>query len=523
MSCYDLLDSDSAVERRKLHPLRLVLRAEPQIGKTGTFLSFIHQLQAIILDRQDLSDPFGSGPSRPVGPNDVIVKGVLPPPESVFDSRLWQFPAYDQRGFGPTKLVTSCASGKYTALVGQEYSCDVSEAVGDLKVQLGTPDFFSDFLGRGGHFNPIMGDRVVPRGAGAGAGGGIVGVKSPRGPRPGDSPTLPSVVALTHITHPSSHRASCDTCRDIYAAAEPPVRLTLTLPARPGVVGALKTSTMVKLSVPKAIADAELVVHGSVVQAAKLDTGKRHALAYWIFTPSIRPLEARLNLQHAFDDSSICLNWDREPGRTRTAVHAVVCTPSDFKEFVNSWGNTHIVVRLPKWAAFTDGDFHVSAGVGYSRRVILEVALALGLPAVFQLDDLLESFMRVAKGSGVGLARRLEVVACSVPRALMALQRLLTGDPRDFTSDGSAAGPTNVMSFEEMAAYTGGADKYGVIGTARLRLQPSAEGGDWVNFRFAFAERHVYSATLVNVSVVAAKGITYPVWPFWEVRCFPVV
>lgn len=66
---------------------------------------------------------------------------------------------------------------------------------------------------------------------------------------------------------------------------------------------------------------------------------------------------------------------------------------------------------------------------------------------------------------------------------------------------------------------------YGVIGTARLRHQPGADGCAWVRFNHPFAERHVYSATLLNVNAISRKGVTYPAWMFWEdmrlnSRCF---
>jgi hypothetical protein len=66
---------------------------------------------------------------------------------------------------------------------------------------------------------------------------------------------------------------------------------------------------------------------------------------YWMFVPSHRkdgnkpaPEKALLNYDHAFSTD----------GQAKRVIVAVVVQPSTFDAYCNTWGNRHIIIKLPE-------------------------------------------------------------------------------------------------------------------------------------------------------------------------------
>jgi hypothetical protein len=289
---------------------------------------------------------------------------------------------------------------------------------------------------------------------------------------------------------------------------------------------------LLQVSVPRSIAESELIVDTTgFITAAVLNTGDRHAIAYWIFHPSIRPEDAKFNYFHAFQDSDINLAWDGQKGRQMSAVQVIVCKEAHFDRFRTFWGRSHMVLCLPnsidveerrlgassEVLSRTSYSVTVDKGIGYSRRVIHAVASQLKLPAIFQIDELVDGYAMV-DGARVGGKRPL--ILCSMSRALMTMQRVIHEDWRDFTTTGSAAGPDSITDLKKFQAYTGGCGQYGVVGTIRLRFKVGKDGSvPPTNIKDPFTAKHVASATLLHVAAIDKVGISYPPdWNALEVR-----
>jgi hypothetical protein len=488
-----------------------VLRAEPQIGKTGTFLCVIHKF----LER--------------VGSRKVFLLPRVPPANLI----AWQLP--DNKLFGrdygygqPLLLGQPKVTGKYGRLVGSPYMCESTRKVPDLGTS--SHDGYVALQA-----NPILADCPASAAPGPAAcsseddsdsdwdGGAEQDDTSF-----GEHVTFQVVrAAVDARTHPVAHRAECPACKSSYEALPDPTELKVAV----ATCGADSDVVSITVSLPESVRAAYPRFRGDGNGGFPV----HHRVAYWVFVPSIRPKEARLNYAHALYDEDI-------KGAPVTAIQAVVVRRGDYDEFRKNWGKSHVVVCLPDELSFLGEVSTVGNGVGHARRVIHALASALGLPAVFMVDDNVESFLRVTTrvgvvagddagsvaGAGAGAASgavsstaitssrsRWAVVPCSLAFVLLAMQRVLTEDPEDFTMSGAAHWQPEEPS--SIAEHTGGKDKYAVLGVGRLRHRPGRGGLTTVRCLQPFRERHVFSVTLVNIA--ALNRFSYPPWPFWEVRC----
>ena len=244
--------------------------------------------------------------------------------------------------------------------------------------------------------------------------------------------------------------------------------------------------------------------------------GNTPTLLYWIFHPSHRddPRKCTLNYHHVM----------QEKGKVVKYVQVVVVRSDKFEAYRSTWGKMLAIFQLPE--AIPSCELGpTEGGVGYARLFIQKLAFALNLEYVFVIDDNV-AVMSQAVFTTDDQSASDEVVVrddnglmkmerCSFFKPLTHLQRIAEGQdipPHSFEPY-PFKNPQDSQRFP-LYSYTGPAklfsdkqhESYGVLGL--LRSFPRA-----VN---PFAKTQVYAAILLNVQSTVEKGVFYRPWPCWE-------
>ena len=243
------------------------------------------------------------------------------------------------------------------------------------------------------------------------------------------------------------------------------------------------------------------------------------SLSYWIFHPSHRddPRKCLLNYHHVM----------QEENQVASYLQVAVVRSEMFQAYKSTWGKVIAIFQLPD--ELPNCELGPSeGGVGYARLFIQKIAFALKLEYVFVIDDnvalMSEAVFRSDEGTTTGQSvvrdenGVMKMERCSFLKPLTYLQKIASGkgNPPD---ERIQYEPHPLKDHPEgqqfpLYTYTGPAKlfgdspfkSYGILGLLRsvpISVRP-------------FAKTQVYAAVLLNVKSTVEKKVFYRPWPCWE-------
>ena len=243
------------------------------------------------------------------------------------------------------------------------------------------------------------------------------------------------------------------------------------------------------------------------------------SLSYWIFHPSHRddPRKCLLNYHHVMQEESEVVRY----------LQVAVVRSEMFQAYKSTWGKVIAIFQLPDELPNCERG-PSEGGVGYARLFIQKIAFALGLEYVFVIDDnvalMSEAVFRSDEGTTTGqtVVRDengvMKMERCSFLKPLTYLQKI---------ANGKGSPPHERIQYEPhplknqpegqqfpLYTYTGPAKlfgdrpfkSYGIL--CLLRSVPISVT--------PFAKTQVYAAVLLNVKSTVEKKVFYRPWPCWE-------
>ena len=243
------------------------------------------------------------------------------------------------------------------------------------------------------------------------------------------------------------------------------------------------------------------------------------SLSYWIFHPSHRddPRKCLLNYHHVMQEESQVVGY----------LQVAVVRSEMFQAYKSTWGKVIAIFQLPDELPNCERG-PSEGGVGYARLFIQKIAFALKLEYVFVIDDnvalMSEAVFRSDEGTTTGQSvvrdenGVMKMERCSFLKPLTYLQKIASGKGNP---------PNERIQYEPhplkdqpegqqfpLYTYTGPAKlfgdspfrSYGVLGL--LRSVPKSIR--------PFAKTQVYAAVLLNVKSTVEKKVFYRPWPCWE-------
>ena len=459
-------------ENQRKHCNRILLQAEPQIGKTGSYLCLIKLLRLDILGKEkvSLASKRDEGTFYLLKENEPSEKFLVTDTKG---KQNWQFPYWKTIQSLPSLYAKPVAPGKYSH-GGCFYTHDTEE-------------------------NPFF---------------------------------LMKPTRSAHNYQKAEykddfrafqwyHYSDCLECKLLIEAQEPildtievmidgtPISVNCSLPFRFLQDGNLREQL-------KSSGFNVGSRHGHSLLAA---TNSAPALPYWIFHPSHRddPRKCLFNYHHVM----------QEKNHVASFIQVAVVRSANFEAYRSTWGKVLAIFQLPDKLPNSDGGPN-EGGVGYSRLFIQKMAYGLNLEYVFVIDDNV-AMMREAqfssgeeRGFSATVLRNedgtMKMQRCSFLKALVYLLKIAEGkvNPPD---DGEGYEPHPLKKqFEAqicpLYSYTGPAklfgdkqhDSYGVLGL--LRSVPIV--------RRPFSKTQVCALVLLNVKSTVEKGVFYRPWPCWE-------
>ena len=449
------------------HCNRILLQAEPQIGKTGTYLCLIRELRLKILGKERvlLTSPatFDEGSfyqwKQRNNPDESVITDVD-------ECKYWQFPYWKTIATCPSLLDKPVEMGKYS-IGGCFYSHDMEEnpfiflkKEGKTLIKTGHQNLKTDDCSNGPrawhwyHFEKCAECGRLLQGK--------------------ESKLENVVVDIAGIT----------------------VTVTCSLPSNCPSFTQLKE----KLTSSKSLVDGL-------------------TLPYWIFHPSHRddPRKCTLNYHHVMQENGRVINY----------VQVVVVRKENFEAYRSTWGKVLVIVPLPEELP-NCGLGPEDGGIGYARLFIQKFAFSLELEYVFMIDDNI-AMMSEAEfsrdhmpGKEVKVLRDdsgvMQMRRCTFLKPLTSLQKIVQGKDTPTMADREHESHPLKDDFEAQGfplyTYTGPAklfrDKqhgsYGVLGL--MRSVPKAVS--------PFMKTQVYAVILLNVKSTVDKGVFYRPWPCWE-------
>lgn len=449
------------------HCNRILLQAEPQIGKTGTYLCLIRELRLNILGKARvlLTSPatFDEGSfyqwKHRNNPDESVITDVD-------ECKYWQFPYWKTIATCPSLLDKPVEMGKYS-IGGCFYSHDMEE----------NPFIFLNEEGKTliktGHQNLKTDD-------------------CSNGPRAWHWYHFEKCAECGRLLQGKESKLE-NVVIDIAGIT---VTVTCSLPSNCPSFTQLKE----KLTSSKSLVDGL-------------------TLPYWIFHPSHRddPRKCTLNYHHVMQENGRVINY----------VQVVVVRKEKFEAYRSTWGKVLVIVPLPEelpncCLGPEDG------GIGYARLFIQKFAFSLELEYVFMIDDNI-AMMSEAEfskdhmpGKEVKVLRDdsgvMQMRRCTFLKPLASLQKIVQGKDTPTMADREHESHPLKDDFEAQGfplyTYTGPAklfrDKqhgsYGVLGL--MRSVPKAVS--------PFMKTQVYAVVLLNVKSTVDKGVFYRPWPCWE-------
>ena len=465
-------------ENKQTHCNRILLQAEPQIGKTGTYLCLIKLLRLDILGKEKV--PSTSTTALDEGAfylhkqSDSSEKVMV---EEIIERQDWQFPYWKTIKEAPSLNDKTVVPGKYS-IGGCFYTHDIEE-------------------------NPFI---LMKR----------VKLKPTKSAHHYQKTECADGMRAWHWYH----FQNCPECGRLLQGHEPvletikvefdgrPIDIKCSLPA-----GSLQYSRLQKH--PNSVRS----THGLNKLSWTSVTNNVPTLQYWIFHPSHRedPRKCLLNYKHVM----------QEENRTASYVQVAVVRSEKFQAYRSTWGKILAIFQLPD--ALPSCELGPNeGGVGYARLFIQKMAFALKLEYIFVIDDNVAIMSKAVFSSGEQAATSTNVSRdgngvvkmerCSFFKPLSHLQKIAEG--KEFPPDcGKQLEPHPLKEHLEahnfpLYSYTGPAklfgdkhhESYGVLGL--LRSVPRAVR--------PFHKAQVYAVVLLNVRSTVEKRVFYRPWPCWE-------
>ena len=480
---YDYQNKDK--ENNK-HCNRILLQAEPQIGKTGTYLCLIKQRRQDILGKENVSSTmsasFDEGKFYLVKENNDPFAQPLMGEKN--EAENWNFPYWKTIQESPSLLQKSVGLGKYS-IGGLSYAHDMDQSPFILMKREGSSQL----------------------------------AKSVYDHRVENCPT--STLRAWHW----HHFENCAECGRFLEGKEPVIETVMV-----NMDGMLVT---IKCSVPASRRPynclLEKLMNSTSAGAGWTEDSLASAIRsvpsslYWLFHPSHRddPRKCLLNYHHALQNEN----------KEKTFFQVAVVRREKFQDYVSTWGKMLLIFQLPDQLPMEGEDENVGpseGGIGYARRFIQQMAFALNLEYVFVIDDNVAVMSEALLSPGEpatcndAVVRNdngvMQMAPCSFWRPLNYLQRIVRGEdePPDVRKQYEAHPLTEEFRLQNfpLYTYTGPAklfgnkqhESYGVLGL--LRSVPNAVR--------PFAKTQVYAAVLLNVKSTVEKRVLYRPWPCWE-------
>ena len=463
---------------KQTHCNRILLQAEPQIGKTGTYLCLIKQLRQDILGKEKIpltqTTGFDEGSFYLHEQCDSLDDTIE---SSVESDENWQFPYWKTIENSPSLYEKAVGQGKYS-IGGLFYTHDIEDS----------PFFLMNREKKKPIKSILNYQRLLSRNCADG-------------------------VRAWHW----HHFENCVECGRLLQG-ERPVLETLEVT----IDGALVTVTC---SIPtSSLAYNYLRGHlrGFIpveVSWTEFNCPGATSLSYWIFHPSHRddPRKCLLNYRHVM----------REENQVASYLQVAVVRREMFQAYKSTWGKVIAIFQLPD--ELPNCELGPSeGGVGYARLFIQKIAFALKLEYIFVIDDnvalMSEAVLRSDEGTTTGQSvvrdenGVMKMERCSFLRPLTYLQKIASGkgNPPD---ERIQYEPHPLKDHPEgqqfpLYTYTGPAKlfgdspfkSYGILGLLRsvpISVRP-------------FAKTQVYAAVLLNVKSTVEKKVFYRPWPCWE-------
>ena len=465
-------------ENKQTHCNRILLQAEPQIGKTGTYLCLIKLLRLDILGKENVpsttTTAFDEGAfylhKQSDSSEDVLV-------EEINERQDWQFPYWKTIKEATSLYDKTVVPGKYS-IGGCFYTHDTEE-------------------------NPFI---LMRR----------TNLKPTKSAHHYQKTECADGMRACHWYH----FQSCPECGRLLQGHEPvletfkvefdgePIDVKCSLPA-----SSLQYCRLQKhLKSIRSTHGVNELSHTSV-------TNNVPTLQYWIFHPSHRddPRKCLLNYKHVM----------QEENRAASYVQVAVVRSEKFQAYRSTWGKIVAIFQLPDKLPNCELGPN-EGGVGYARLFIQKTAFALKLEYVFVIDDNVAIMSKAVfssekqAGSSANVSRDdkgvIKMERCSFFKPLSHLQKIAEG--KEIPPDcGKQLEPHPLKEQLEaqqfpLYSYTGPAklfgdkqhESYGVLGL--LRSVPRAAR--------PFNKAQVYAVMLLNVRSTVEKKVFYRPWPCWE-------
>ena len=463
---------------KQTHCNRILLQAEPQIGKTGTYLCLIKQLRQDILGKEKMpltqTTAFDEGSFYLHEQCDSLDETME---NSVYSDEDWHFPYWKTIENSPSLYQKAVGQGKYS-IGGLFYTHDIEDS--------------PFFLMKREKQKPVKSilnyQKLLPRNCADG-------------------------VRAWHWYH-FENCVECGRLRQ----GERPVLETLE-------VSIDGTPVTVTCSIPTSnLAYNYLREHLRSFRSMEWSRTEFNcpgvtSLSYWIFHPSHRqdPRKCLLNYHHVM----------QEENQVASYLQVAVVRSEMFQAYKSTWGKVIAIFQLPD--ELPNCELGPSeGGVGYARLFIQKIAFALKLEYIFVIDDnvalMSEAVLRSDEGTTTGQSvvrdenGVMKMERCSFLKPLTYLQNIASGkgNPPD---ERIQYEPHPLKDHPEgqqfpLYTYTGPAKlfgdspfkSYGILGLLRsvpISVRP-------------FAKTQVYAAVLLNVKSTVEKKVFYRPWPCWE-------
>ena len=459
-------------ENQRKHCNRILLQAEPQIGKTGTYLCLIKLLRLDILGKEKvlLESKRDEGTFYLLRENEPSEKFLVTDTE---DKQNWQFPHWKTIQRLPSLYAKPVAPGKYSR-GGHFYTHDTEENPFFLMKPTRSAhdyqkaEYEDDFRAfQWYHYSDCLECKLLIE---------------------AQEPILDSIEVMIDGT---------------------PISVNCSIPFR----------FLQESNLREQLKSSGFNVGGRHGHSLLAATSSAPTLPYWIFHPSYRddPRKCLFNYHHVM----------QEKNHVASFMQVAVVRSANFEAYRSAWGKVLAIFQLPDELPKCDRGPD-KGGVGYSRLFIQKMAYGLNLEYVFVIDDNVAT-MREAQFSfgeqtefSATVSRmedgRMKMQPCSFLKALVHLQKIAEGKVNP-TDVGKEYEPHPLKEqFEAqncpLYSYTGPAklfgnkqhDSYGVLGL--LRSVPTV--------RHPFSKTQVYALVLLNVKSTVEKEVFYRPWPCWE-------
>ena len=445
---------DHEHEPKRVPENRLLLQAEPQIGKTGTYLRFIEELRSKICRDED-SELINCGDFD----NEAKMDEKESEGQAVFHEKDWIYPHHVNFNWEKARrLDYELSQSKYEPLLHYTPREKRSELVKKILNK----------------FNPRKIGRDTPD-------------VNPRGRR--NNFVVEWEEETNHVKSYSEYHASrnCFVC----------------LPARKESHFDVTTKSL-KLDALKIFEINEVLISvpgGSSFKSFRvfLQNDNLQALCdfKWVFIPTYnRARRALLNFSHLI-----------ERGSTFIPLFALVVRESEFQAYQNIWGRFHVIVQLPRRFLLPlalrkqlDYSFDYVTDdinrIGFSRLFMQLFAHALGLSFAFHMDDNVSSLYCVDFA---------DINGPQIKMKKTYLTTILSHLWNQFDPRAELPEELQTSLCTRVVDYSGQPDKYGVLGMKFDRLGYR---------RPPFRHGRLGALYLLNVKATVEKDVFFMPAPF---------